>query len=227
MCYHFSLKAPIADIVEHYARLYGMDTVDVDPSLFNENMFEVHTHVNAFAYPAMPVVTEEDPHRVQAMQWGLIPRWIRSREEALKFRSNTLNARCETVFEKPSFRQCITKQRCLVPADAFYEYHHEGKKKIPYRIELRGRNMFSFAGIHEQWVDKETGEELRTFSILTRAAGPLLAAIHNSRQRQPVILVDGAETAWLDSTGNRDSITELFAPVDDAMLQATELLRIE
>jgi putative SOS response-associated peptidase YedK len=87
--------------------------------------------------------------------------------------------------------------------------------------------MFSFAGIHEQWVDKETGEELRTFSILTRAAGPLLASIHNSRQRQPVILVDGAETAWLDSTGNRDSITELFAPVDDAMLQATELLRIE
>lgn len=226
MCYHFSLKAPIADIVEHYARLYGMDTMDVAPGLFQEDIFEERTHVNAFAYPAMPVISEEEPHRVQAMQWGLIPRWVRTREEALKFRSNTLNARSETVFEKPSYRQCMMRQRCVVPADAFYEYHHEGKRKIPYRIRLRHRELFSFAGIHEQWVDTETGEALNTFSILTRAAGPLLAEIHNARQRQPVILLDDAETAWLDASCTRERIEQLFAPIDDALFETEELPRI-
>ena len=88
--------------------------------------------------------------------------WTKSLDDAKKIRTQTLNARSETVFEKPSFRASITKKRCLIPASGFYDWRDYNSKKYPYYIYLKDRELFSFAGIYESWTDRETGELINT-----------------------------------------------------------------
>ena len=104
-------------------------------------------HANGFEHPRLPVITGESPRGIQFMEWGLIPSWVKSGEDALKLRERTLNARSETVFEKPSFRSSIGEKRCLVPADGFFGWMSVKGKKYPHFIYLKKREIFSMAGI--------------------------------------------------------------------------------
>lgn len=215
MCFHYSISRNVADIRDHYQRLFGLDDMQVDPAEF-ERIF----HANAFSYPLMPVVTQEEPARLQFFHWGLIPRWQKNRADALAFRANTLNARTETIFEKASFRSSIVHKRCLVASDGFFESMHVGKKSIPFFISLRSRDIFSFGGIHEEWVDTESGEIMKTFSICTHAAAPLVARIHNKKERQPLMLSGKTEEEWLNPKLGPEDIKKLFHSTDDSTLQA-------
>ena len=125
---------------------------------------------------------------VASLRWGLVPAWAKDRKRAARL----INARAETVHEKPTFRAAFTKRRCLVPADGWFEWHNDGDGKQPYYISAANSAPVSFAGLWERW--EGTGEALETFSILTTAAAPTLADLH---PRQPSIIEPDDYEEWL------------------------------
>jgi putative SOS response-associated peptidase YedK len=150
--------------------------------------------INGFSYPKTPVIANNDPSKIQMFNWGLLPSWA---EES--FRKNTLNARLESIHDKPSFRPYL-QNRCLVLADGFYEWQwldSQGKKKQKYLVTIEGEDAFAFAGLWNRWTNKETGVILNTYTIITRPANALMSEIHNSKLRMPFILSRNNEHDWL------------------------------
>jgi putative SOS response-associated peptidase YedK len=144
-------------------------------------------HESGFEHLEAPVITAENPGMFSFYRWGIIPRWQKNRTEATQFWNHTLNAVSEEVFEKPSYRDCILRQRCIVPVTGFYEHMDYRGKKYPHYIHLKNQEYFSLAGIYERWTDPLTQEIWKTYSILTCEANPLIAKIHNLKKRMPVI----------------------------------------
>lgn len=137
-----------------------------------------------------PVVTNDAPKRLRLMRWGLIPAW--AKDAAIGNRM--INARAETISEKPSFRKPLERRRCLVLADGFYEWRAAaGRAKVPVRIVLKSREPFALAGLWDLWRGPE-GRELATFTIITTQANEVLKPIHD---RMPVILRPEEEEKWL------------------------------
>jgi putative SOS response-associated peptidase YedK len=124
------------------------------------------------------------------LRWGLIPSWAKDP----KIGNQCINAKAETVAEKPSFRSAFKKRRCLVIATGFYEWQVQGRAKQPIWIGLRSKRPFAFAGLWEQWKPPE-GEPLETCTIITTEPNDLMAPIHN---RMPVILSPASYDQWLD-----------------------------
>ena len=145
MCYNYDIMQKKLD--REFPDLTG--TVH-DPVELENNPF-----YNGFTFRKAPVIINDDKPRIQYYTWGLIPKWIKSIDESKKIRTQTLNARSESVFEKPSFRNSITKKRCLIPASGFYEWRDYNGKKYPYYIYLKDRDLFSFAGIYENRTDRD------------------------------------------------------------------------
>lgn len=185
------------------------------PELF-DNMPSFY-FVSGFSHPTLPVITADG---VDFFRWGLIPFWVKDAPSAKHISSKTLNAVGETVFEKPSFRNAIKKNRCILGVNAFYEWREYNGKKYPYLIKLKGEEMFSLGCIYENWVDKSTGEILKSFSILTTPANPLMEVIHNNKKRMPLILPRENEKKWIDEKLSHDDIQSLIRPLDDTMMEA-------
>lgn len=160
-----------------------------------EDYFLPDEDVNGFTFPATPIITNTEPNKIQLFSWGLLPSWATD----MTFRKNTLNAKIETIKEKPSFRQSVNNS-CLIPVDGFYEWQwldDKGKKKQKYLLALPNNELFCFAGIWNNWVDKSTGEIISTYTILTTEANELMAKIHNSKKRMPVLINKANEENWL------------------------------
>lgn len=207
MCFHYSLT---------------IERTEIEIQLgvhFDDEWQPVH-HANGFTFLQMPVITQTNPGTVQLFNWGLIPHWIKTKADADKLRAQTLNARSETVFEKPSFRSSITNQRCLVIADGFFEWMDFQKKKYPHFIYLKNGQLFCFAGIFSSWTDKETGEHINSFSILTTKANPTMAKIHNSKERMPVIVPAALYKKWLSAKLSKEEIGSFLNPYPDAEVAA-------
>ncbi len=183
-------------------------------------------HADAFTFLKMPVITMDAPSKVQLFQWGLIPHWVKNAEDANKLKAQTLNARSETVFEKPSFRSAVNRQRCLIPADGFFEWMDHGGKKYPHHIYLQSHRIFCFAGIYSSWTDKETGELINTFSILTTEANPMMARIHNLKKRMPVILNPESYEVWLDKELSVAKMQTLMRPYPSEDMQAHTISKL-
>lgn len=169
----------------------------------------------------------EQPDRIQFFHWGLIPFWTKSRDEAEKIRHHTLNARAETVFDKPSFRHLPLTKRCLIPASGFFEWRDVAGAKYPYYIRLAepGREHFCFAGLYDTWVDKSSGEVLQTFTILTTEANELMARVHNLKKRMPVILTPEGEEEWL-TTKDKEAVKRLLKPYPAAAMTAHTISKL-
>ncbi|HXY74388.1 MAG TPA: SOS response-associated peptidase [Dehalococcoidales bacterium] len=176
--------------------------------------------VSAFTFPLMPVITNEHPDQIDLLHWGLIPYWTRDNVTALKLKERGLNARCETVCERPMFRHCMRAKRCLVLADGFFEWRHFNNKRYPYYIRLKNHEPFAFAGIWDQWADKESGEVVKTFSIITTEANSLLAEIHNTKKRMPVILPKDIEKTWLNNSLTLEDTTAMLKPYPADKMEA-------
>lgn len=158
-------------------------------------------------------VLSNDPPRVGYLRWGLVPAWAKDAKSGYRM----INARLETVAEKPSFRQALRQRRCLVLADGYFEWQQHGATKIPMYIHRQDRAPFAFAGLWETWRDA-AGNPLHTCTILTTSANALLSAIH---PRMPVILAPDAEAAWLDRQRQAPAdLLSLLQPYRDAELQA-------
>lgn len=201
MCFHNSMSVKVKELASRYGR--KSDVVEIYRDILDEQY-----HVNAFNFPKYPVVTTSE--EVQVYNWGLIPFWTRTEPEEI--RAMTLNARAETLFTKPSFREPIRMKRCLVPSTGYFEWRHEGKSKIPYYIYLKEEPIFSIAGIYDVWTDKETGEQLTTFSIITTTTNPLTDYIHNTKHRMPAILSKEDEEKWLNPNLSKAEIESFLKP---------------
>lgn len=183
---------------------------------------------DAFLHPMMPVTTIEQPAMIRAAQWGLIPSWAKTVEQAKDIASKTLNAVSETIYEKPSFKNYIKSQRCLVWANGFYEWQwkdEKGKNKTPYFIYMPKHEPFSFGGIYSEWTHPETGEVFTTFSIITTEANELMSQIHNIKKRMPLIIQPADREKWLSAITEAE-IKELMQPLPDGILQAHTISKL-
>ncbi len=138
----------------------------------------------------LPVITRNSPNRVEMMRWGLIPSWAKD----AGIGSKMINARAETVAEKPAFRRSLRSRRCLVPASGFFEWKRDGESKTPHFIHLPDEPLFAFAGLYDVWRDPD-GRTVQSYTVLTTQPNELMAEIHN---RMPVILRREDEDEWLD-----------------------------
>ena len=137
------------------------------------------------------VTAPGEPRRLDFLKWGFIPYW--AKEAAIGNRM--INARAESVAEKPAYKFSFKKKRCLIPADGFYEWKPEGKGKQPYLIRRKDRKPFAFAGLWSTWKDPEREQPVETFTILTTDANGLIRPLHD---RMPVILQKDEFDLWLD-----------------------------
>lgn len=153
-------------------------------------------------------VFETDGERIiSGLKWGLIPHW--SKDDS--FASKLINARSETLAEKPSFRDAFKHKRCIIPASGFYEWDKKGKgAKQPFYFYLKDKDVFGFAGLWEEWLDKKTGELVETCTIITTEANEVLEPVHD---RMPVILKSKDYGEWLDVNENGTAkLEKLLAP---------------
>ncbi len=158
--------------------------------------------------PTQPVLTvvQRDGQRIlTAMRWGLIPVWAKD----MRIGSKMINARAETVAEKPSFKRLLKSRRCLIVADGFYEWHKDGAHKVPMFISIKPKHPFGFAGLYDTWTSPE-GEKITSCTIITTHANDLMEPIHS---RMPVILPKSAYRPWLDpSNQDLDELSEFLLP---------------
>lgn len=164
----------------------------------NEGEYAPQVNLNGFEHPSTPIITNSSPDEIQLFQWGLIPHWAKD----TSIQNSTLNARIETLNEKPSFESIIT-QRCLILADGFYEWKwhdKKGKNKEKYLISIPDNEAFAFAGLWSKWIHPINQQTINSYTIITTEANELMAEIHNSTKRMPVILNKKHERTWLNGS---------------------------
>jgi putative SOS response-associated peptidase YedK len=167
----------------------------------------------------IPVIRQhpEQPKRLGSrMRWGLIPFWAKDPSIGFKM----INARAETVATKPAFRESLSKRRCLIPADGFFEWRKNGKVKTPFCFTMADDSIFAFAGIWDSWRNPE-GQTIKTCSIITTTPNALLADIHD---RMPAILPTDAYDLWLDPGFQKpDAICDLLRPFEPTLMRRYEV----
>jgi putative SOS response-associated peptidase YedK len=187
MCGRFAFYSP----AEAAAALFG---VDAAPELKPRYNIAPTQDIAAIR------TGKEGEREFALLRWGLVPFWAKDPSIG----NRMINARAETVAEKPSFRNAYKHRRCVVLADGFYEWQRGGDVKVPYFISLASGEPFGLAAIWENWTDKETGESLQTTSLITTDANEFMAPLHH---RMPVILAAGTATEWL--AGSSDLLDDV------------------
>ena len=176
--------------------------------------FEIETGPRYNLAPGQfaPVIQQADPEHIHYMRWGLIPAWARDEKIGYKM----INARAETLADKPAFRGPVRQSRCLVMADGFYEWKKTGAGKQPFRITLKDESPFYFAGIYDRW-HAPIGYEIMTFSIITTEPNELMTDIHD---RMPAILTPDQELIWMDPDRGLDEVLAVLKPYESIRMNA-------
>jgi putative SOS response-associated peptidase YedK len=170
-----------------------------DPSIGRRSRF------NVAPSQAMPVVVQRDTPEMVLMQWGLVPHWAKDPATARR----PINARAETIAERPMFRGLLGQNRCLVPASGFYEWRWDGGRKTPYYIRLRDADLFAIAGLFDIWHGAD-GSALATYTLVTTAANGVVGPLH---VRMPAILRREDEERWIaGGTPSADELHDLLGP---------------
>lgn len=203
MCGRFTLTIPYADFLKYYK-------VDKSARNFIPNY-------NVAPGQGVPVIVKDDDRggmQLDYYKWGLIPSWAKDPEIG----SRMINARAETVAEKPAFRRAFQSQRCLIIADGFYEWQKAkaASRSIPHYVSIKDRPVFGFAGLFERWKAPDGGV-LKSCTIITTDANKALRQVHD---RMPVILEKRDEQAWIDP-GNKDkeSLVRMLKPYDPGAMR--------
>lgn len=183
MCFYFGLKDPIEKIESRFEKTFE------HPELYFQS-----DKINGFAHPDCAIITNDKSDKITFGRWGLIPEWSKD----TSFSKNTLIARIETIETLPTFKNYVNN-RCLLIANYFLEWRHEGKIKQPHIIYNQENEIFCFAGIYSDWFDTSTKKAIRTFSIITTDANEPMSYIHNIKKRMPVILHQKDESNWLNN----------------------------
>jgi putative SOS response-associated peptidase YedK len=178
---------------------------------------ELGPRFNVAPTQPIPVIVQRDDGRAfELHRWGIVPSWSTSLGAA---GARYINARAETVATSPVFRPSFLRRRCVIPADGFYEWRREGKRKQPFLIHTRTDAPLAFAGLWAPWKDASTGEWLLSAAVVTTSSNDTMASLHD---RMPVILDDEAWRLWLD-TDVRDEglLASLLLPAPDNLLELT------
>jgi putative SOS response-associated peptidase YedK len=205
MCGRFAFYSPH----EAVARLFGVaDAPEVEP------------RYNIAPTQFVAVVRESGgPREVAMLYWGLVPSWAKEKSIGARM----INARSETLAEKPSFRNAWKRRRCLVLADGYYEWQRSGATKQPHFISFAGGMPFGMAGLWERWRDPGSGEPLESCCIVTTSPAPAIAHVHD---RMPVIIPPDAYAEWLDpDNAATDRLARLLVPCESPELQARPVSR--
>ena len=190
----------------------------------------LEAHLKAgFDHPILHVLElENDQIDIKFHYWGLIPKWIKSEQEAKEIQHRTLNARGETMFEKPAFTESALTRRCLIPMDGYFEHHHKNKQTFPYYIYPAGEDRLLIGGIVSEWTNPLTGEIKSTVAAVTSKANPMLAEIHNNPKmgepRMLLILNDADTSTWLK--GSEEEVKALIKPNTDIKLESYTVGRL-
>ena len=199
MCGRFTLHHSTREIAERFA--------------VQQVMFEFPPRYNIAPSQPVAVITQNGVRALGAHRWGLVPSWAKDPQIG----NRLINARAETLAEKPSFKNALTRRRCLIPADGFYEWKKAGKASTPLRVHMDGDALFALAGLWEEW-NAPDGSPLRTCTIITTAPNQLMASIHN---RMPAILQPEDEATWLDpNLKDVPEILSLLHPYPDGALES-------
>lgn len=214
MCYRYSVPGPDS-LVKRFSAVF-----------LEEVLCKRQYHVSGFDLPQLPVITNEHPQKIQLFTWGLIPFWAKDMAAAAEIRVKTMNARAESIFEKPSFRQAAEQRHCLVLADGFFEWQEYQGKNYPYYIRLKSREPFAMAGLWDRWENPQTSEVLKTYTVITTKANPLMEKIHNKKKRMPVILPGDRERDWIGSSFSKSDAEGLLVPYDERLMEAFPISRL-
>lgn len=175
MCGRYALHSLIGDLRRHFG-------------LFDE--LDFRPRYNIAPSLSVPIVRQGNAGKELTLcRWGFIPAWSKTLP-----RNQPINARAETVADKPFFRGAFRRRRCLVPANGFYEWKRAGKEKQPYYFRLKGADLLAFAGVWDRWQGGE--QPVDTFAIITTGANDIMLPIHD---RMPVILAPGQYNRWIDA----------------------------
>lgn len=198
----------------------GRFTIVFEPELLirrfgvNEIPFEWRALFNAAPGQKIPAIIEDrGERRLGQLKWGLVPFWAKDEKIGYKM----INAKSETIQEKPAFKNLFARKRCIIPADGFYEWKKVGKAKQPMRIMMKSGEPFAFAGLFDSWTSPE-GEKVHTCTIITTQPNGVVSDIHD---RMPVILREQDEHLWLDRDQfDADMLQSLLLPYDESKMRA-------
>ena len=205
MCGRFTL---FADAIQIADRFY---VVNLDQSLVRPR-YNIAPSQNI---AAIVRDGERQQNRLGMLRWGLIPVWAKDMSIGYKM----INARSETVHEKPSYKRLLKKRRCLIPASGFFEWKKVGNRKQPFHIRLKNEELFAFAGLWDQW--EYEGEIINSCTIITTKPNDLMKEIHN---RMPVILTKENEKIWLDKEIDEpNELQNLLQPFESKQMEAYEV----
>ena len=172
---------------------------------------ELHPRYNIAPTQPIPVVRANGSGRlIASMRWGLIPNWAKDAS------MSQINARSETLLEKPAFKESFERRRCLIPADGFYEWKRSGKSKQPFHFGMKDDSVFAFAGIWDRWKASQ-GQVIESCAILTTSPNELLRDVHD---RMPVIMKVEKYQEWLEAPASECALlTHLLSPFEAAMMK--------
>ena len=215
MCGRYTITHTTEEILERFDVLAELLGTESSPFATTS----VQANYNVAPSHAVPIIRtskgdeEHEQHRVlESVRWGLIPFWVKD----LKTTKPFINARSESLLEKPFFKKLFARHRCIIPADGFYEWKKEGKTKTPMRIGLHGQELFGLAGIWDDWRTAD-GEVIRTCAIITTVNNDYLRPVHD---RMPVILPPHLEALWLDPTVEDPAVlSQVLNPYPDELMQ--------
>lgn len=161
-------------------------------------------------------VVRNGENRLCLLRWGLVPSWARDPSIG----NRLINARAETLAEKPAFKDAFVKRRCLIAVDGFYEWKKEGGRSIPFYVRMKEDRVFGLAGLYETWRAPD-GRDISTCTVITTGANPLLSPIHD---RMPVIIPSPKRDIWLDPRmKDPAALEEMLGPYDPASMEAYEV----
>lgn len=229
MCYDIkvSLERQLK-MAKHYGDVNAI--IEIEKKLLPLlNPIEREYHqVSGFQHPALFVLKQNE---VVLASWGLIPEWVSDVEKANKIQEVTLNAKGETLLDKPSFEKAVRNDRCVLFIDGFYEHQHRFKKTYPYYIFRANEDLMPIAAISSVWKDPITGIKKSTFSIVTTKANDLLKEIHNNPKldepRMPLILKESEIHNWINETVDiQQLLIDLVRPFPENKLHAHTVRKI-
>ena len=212
--------------------LAQIEEINEKLSIFSPDEIELN-HVSGFNHPQLIIYTNEAPFTPILATWGLVPSWVRDDQQKESLWNKTLNARGETMWDKPSFRSSAKNKRCLVFIEGFYEHRHFKGKTYPYYIHHKQKELLPVAGLYSKWYDPDKGNDMHTFSIVTTKANTLMASIHNNPKlaepRMPLILLNETQETWLKEVtdpSDKKLIEELVQPYPDNELEAHTVAKL-